>query len=446
MENLTVLVAEDDNWYAGFLEYVIKLLGDHRVLRASTARETLDLLKEKPDIVTLDFNMPDEKGDALLQKIRRIAPDAKVIVISGQEDVETALLLLNSGAFDYVVKNEGTKNRLIQCIRNIAEHHQLKKQVVQLESEVRDRYELRSIIKSQSSAFNAIYRMVEKAAQSSIHVSITGETGTGKELVARTIHYQSSRARHPFVAVNLSALSEGLIESELFGYVKGAFTGATEDRKGKFEEAGSGTLFLDEIAEISLAMQVKLLRVLQELEISRVGSNKVIPLGCRILTATNKDLAEEVRKGNFRQDLYYRLKGLPIHLPALKDRDNDALFLAKYFVKEYCATNELASKALSEKAIQRIQQYSFPGNVRELKATIELACVLADHELIEDEHIRLDTGVTGFDAIEEGLSLKEINARIVRSMLHKHNQNVRLVARKLGIGKSTIYRMLSEQE
>lgn len=444
MESLTIIVAEDDEWYARFLEYSIQLHGKHEIIRVTTAREALNAVRQKPDIVTLDYHLPDEKGDSVLRKIRQLSPETRVIVISGQEDVETAVQLLDEGAFDYVVKNDGTRNRLIQAIRNIQRQRELEGQVRNLEQEVRQRFDSRSAIISRSKALHPVYQLIDKAAGSSINVSVYGETGTGKELVAKTIHFQSPRAKHPFIAVNLSSLSESLIESELFGFVKGSFTGALSDRRGKFEEAGKGTLFLDEIAEVSEAIQVKLLRVLQEMEISRIGSSKLIPLQCRIISATNKDLAGEVRKGNFRKDLYYRLIGLPIFLPPLRDRDSDVLHLARYFIHEYCRENRRAELQLTEEAVQKLGQYHFPGNVRELKAVMELACVLADEQTIQAEHIHFNELSSLHDLDMETMTLREMNERMIRSMLSKYNNNVRFVARKLGIGKSTIYRLLQD--
>lgn len=443
MEKLSIIITEDDNWYAEFIKHAISLTGDYNIQIVGTAEQLMKKLNTQPDIVTLDFNLPDAKGEKILEQIKIKCPESKVVIISGQEDVQIAVNLLSKGAFDYVVKNDESRNRIFQIMRNIKENHGLKKQIVELEREVRAKYSFKDILISNSKKFDGIYNLIEKASTSNINVSVFGATGTGKELVARAIHFNSNRAKDPFVAVNLSALSESLLESELFGYVKGAFTGANEDRKGKFEESGKGTIFLDEIAEINEGIQVKLLRVLQEMEISRVGSSKVISINCRIISATNKDLAEEVRKGNFRQDLYYRLMGLSIHLPKLMERDNDILVLAHHFSADYTKKNNLGRRVLSEEATNKLIAYHYPGNIRELKSIIDLACVLSDNGTIESEHIIFNDLSNGYVEMSDlDLTLKDRNKRLIENMLDRHNNNVRLVAKKLGIGKSTIYRLL----
>ena len=427
MEKLSILIAEDDAWYAAFIKHTISMVGDHEVQIVGTAKDLMNKLSTHPDIITLDFNLPDGKGEHVLEKIKSKSPTTEVVVISGQEDIQTAVNLLSKGAVDYVVKNDEARNRIVQIIRSIKEKQGLKKQIVELENEVRVKYDFKDTLISHSKSFKNVYAMIQKASTTNINVSIFGETGTGKELAAKAIHFNSSRAKYPFVAVNLSALSESLLESELFGFVKGAFTGASQDRKGKFEEAGRGTIFLDEIAETNEAIQVKLLRVLQELEISRVGSNKVVPLHCRII----------------RQDLFYRLMGLPINLPRLTERDNDILVLARHFSGDYTKKNKLEALTISEEAITKLTSYHYPGNVRELKSIIDLACVLTNGSVINPEDIvfnDLATGYTTFDNANQ--TLKEHNKRLIENLLKKYNNNVRLVAQKLGIGKSTIYRLL----
>lgn len=443
MEKLSIIITEDDSWYAEFIKHAISLTGEYNIQIISTAEQLFKKLNTNPDVITLDFNLPDAKGEKVLERIKEKSPETKVVVISGQEDIQIAVNLMNKGAFDYIVKNDDSRNRIFQIMRSINENSGLKKQIRILENEVRTKYSFKDTLISNSKKFDNIYHLVQKASTSNISVSISGATGTGKELAARAIHFNSNRAKYPFVAVNLSALSESILESELFGYVKGAFTGANEDRKGKFEEAGAGTIFLDEIAEINQGIQVKLLRVLQEMEICRVGSSKIIPINCRVISATNKDLAEEVRRGNFRQDLYYRLMGLTIHLPKLLERGNDILVLAHHFCTEYAIKNDLGRRVLSEEAISKLMAYQYPGNIRELKSIVDLACVLTDVEVIEAEHIIFnDLSIGYIDMDDLNLSLKDRNKRLVKNMLDRHNNNVRLVAKKLGIGKSTIYRLI----
>jgi DNA-binding NtrC family response regulator len=290
-----------------------------------------------------------------------------------------------------------------------------------------------------------VISLIQKAIESNITVSITGETGTGKEVVAKAIHYSSSRKNKPFVAVNITAIPSELIESELFGHEKGAFTGAIMRRIGKFEEAGDGTIFLDEIGEMDINMQSKLLRVIQERELTRVGGSGVIKLNCRIMVATHMDLADEVKKGSFREDLFYRLLGLPIQIPPLRERDNDILLLAKHFVNEYSRENKIPKIVISPEAQNKILKYPWPGNIRELKAVIELACVMTDSNVIEEDHISFNTTGSIDTLLQNEMSLEEYKFKIIKYFLEKYNGDVLTVSRKLDLGKSTIYRLLQEK-
>ncbi|MFI5164810.1 MAG: sigma-54-dependent transcriptional regulator, partial [Bacteroidia bacterium] len=306
-----IFVVEDNEWYCEMLAHHLSLNPDYHVKKFFSGDEILRAIHENPAIVCLDYSLPDKNGSEILKKIKEFNPDIQVIIISGQEDIGVAVKLLKEGAYDYLLKNEETKDMLWNAINNIRQNMDLKKEIIDLKKEVVKKYDFSNIIIGKSNALAKTFQLIEKAAQGKITVSITGETGTGKELVAKAIHYNSERKNKPFVAVNVTAIPKELIESELFGHEKGAFTGANTRRIGKFEEANGGTLFLDEIAEMDISLQSKLLRALQEHEITRVGSNAAIPVDNRIIVATHKDLAEEVKKGNFREDLYYRLLGLP---------------------------------------------------------------------------------------------------------------------------------------
>ena len=263
---------------------------------------------------------------------------------------------------------------------------------------------------------------------------------------AKAIHYNSSRHKKPFVAINVSAVPKELIESEMFGYEKGAFTGAITRKIGKFEEAKDGTIFLDEIAEMDLNMQSKLLRVIQEKELTRLGGNDVISINPRIIVSTNKNLSNEVKKGNFREDLYYRLLGLPIELPPLRLRGNDILILSKFFTDEFCKENKLNKLVISSKAQEKLMNYPFPGNVRELKAIVELAAVLTNNDTIEETDISFHSISSTGDFLVQEDTLQGYTKRIIKHYLQKYNNNVLLVAKKLDIGKSTIYRMIKNNE
>lgn len=439
---MNIIIAEDDKFYARYLEYTVKLCGDHSVEKCDNSKELKKIINSNTDVLLLDFKLDNESGLGLFNELKKKYPNTEIIIISGQKDIEVALELISNGAFEYLVKNDETKNRLIHAINKLSKQVKLNNQLRNLQLEVEQKYDSRKLIISKDGAFDKIYGFINKASKSSINVSIFGATGTGKELVAKCIHFNSDRSKESFVAVNLSSFSESLIESELFGYEKGAFTGANERRIGYIEKANGGTLFLDEISEVPLSIQVKLLRVLQEREIMRIGSSKPIPLNCRIICASNKLLTEEVSKGNFRQDLFYRVIGLPIELPLLKDRGNDMIHLAKHFALEYAVMNNTYSFEFTEGALKKIKGYHYPGNVRELKSIIDLACVLSEDQIIHSSNIVFNEDSIDNHLNSEDYTLKEINEKIIRSMLMKYDNNVRLVARKLQIGKSTIYRLL----
>lgn len=444
-EQLNIYILEDDSWYSKFLEHQLSLNPDHRVTIFNDSISFLNTLKiDQPDVITLDYNLPDTNGSALLKEIKKLSTKSRVIIISGQEDVETAINLIKEGAYDYIVKNDDTKNRILNIIQHIKENVSLEIELDILRAEVKEKYDFEKNIIGNSNSIKEIFSLMAKAANTKINVSISGETGTGKELVAKSIHFNSERNKNPFVAVNVSAIPQDLIESELFGHEKGAFTGAHTNRIGKFEEANGGTIFLDEIAEFNLNLQSKLLRVLQEREITRIGSNQIIPIDVRVITATHKNLTDEVRKGNFREDLYYRLIGLPIILPPLRDRDNDILIIAKYLISTFCKENKIKLKSFSKEAKEKLIRHHYPGNVRELKAVIELAVVMSEGDIINPEDIRFNNITNTDDILKTEMTLDEYTNKIIQFYLDKYHYNVIQVAKKLAIGKSTIYRLIQE--
>lgn len=428
------------------LYHYLSLNPEYEVKRFDSAKDFFSRLHESPDVVTLDYSLPDSDGAEVLKRIKEQTRNTQVVIVSGQEDVGTALSLLKNGAFDYIVKDDDTKDRLWNVLKHLREIAGLKQEVEDLRSEVGRRYDFSQMILGKSDAIKKIYSLIEKASKTNITVSITGETGTGKEVVAKAIHYNSDRHKQPYVAVNVAAIPRELIESELFGHEKGAFTGAVTRRIGKFEEADKGTLFLDEIGELDINLQAKLLRVLQEKEITRVGGNSVTPINVRILVATHKNLQDEVKNKRFREDLYYRLIGLPIELPPLRDRGNDILILAKHFTDHFCKENKLEKKTLSPEAQQKLLHYVFPGNVRELKSMMELAVVMSDGPVIEAVNITSNNAGSLTNLLSQETSLKEYMNQIIQHYLDKYDSDVLLVADKLDVGKSTIYRMLKSNE
>jgi len=444
---LKIFILEDDTWYGSMLHHHLSLNPDYEVRRFENSAEFFNHLHENPDVVTLDYSLPDMAGDEVLKKIRESHPGIQVVVISGQEDVATAISLLKNGAFDYIVKDDDTKDRIWNTLLHLKEINGLRKEVEVLKEQVVKKHvDFSKFIIGKSEQIAKICGLIEKASKTNITVSITGETGSGKEVVAKAIHYNSDRSKKPFVAVNVAAIPRELIESELFGHEKGAFTGAVTRRIGKFEEANSGTLFLDEIGELDINLQAKLLRVLQEREVVRVGGNEVTKINCRIIVATHKNLLEEVQNKTFREDLYYRLIGLPIHIPPLRERGNDIIILAKHFMDLFCKENNVAKKTLSPEAQQKLLVYPFPGNVRELRSVIELAIVMADGEMIEPQHLSLNSTSTLNGMMSQEKSLKQYEIDIIQHYLDKYDKDVLLVAKKLDIGKSTIYRMIQAGE
>lgn len=440
-----IFVVEDDEWYSRLLVHTLSLNPDYEIQSFSTGKDCLDNLHQQPDVVTLDYRLPDMKGLDVLKRIKEVNDEVQIILISEQDDIDVVVTLLQAGAFDYIVKSKDIRERLLNTVNNIRSGSKLKTEISTLRQEVKRKYADQSSIIGNSAAMQKIDDLIEKAVRTNITVMVSGETGTGKELVAKAIHYRSARAKKPFVAVNVAAIPKDLVESELFGHEKGSFTGATFRRIGKFEEADGGTLFLDEVAEMEFSLQAKLLRALQEREITRVGSNVPVKTDCRIIVATNRDLSEEVRNGNFRQDLYFRLYGLPIELPPLRRRENDVIVLARYFIELFCSENNLPVKKLTAEASSLLLAYAFPGNVRELKSVIELAVTLADGDEIMGEHL-LTGKLAGLndDLLQQELTLREYDIRIVKKFLERYENNTKLVAEKLDIGVATIYRMLKE--
>jgi two-component system response regulator AtoC len=441
-----IFVVEDSEWYNRLLVHTLSLNPDYEIKSFFNGKDFLNCLFESPDIVTLDYRLPDFTGLDVLKRIREENSDVQVILISEQADIETVVSLLKMGAYDYISKTEDIKDRLLNTVKNIRNGIGLKREITTLRREVQKKYSFLDSILGESQAIKTVYDRIEKALSTNITVIISGETGTGKELVAKAIHYNSKRKDKSFVTVNVAAIPSELIESELFGHEKGSFTGAAYRRIGRFEEADGGTLFLDEIGEMELSLQAKLLRVLQEKEIIRIGSNKPVITDCRIVVATNKNLKEEVKKGNFREDLYYRLLGLPIELPPLRERENDILILARYFIGKFCEENNILSKKLSVQGQKKLMSYPFPGNVRELKSVIELAITLSATDEIEPADLVVDRGDPLSDVASDNLTLREYQVKIIKATLKKNNNDIRLAAEKLDIGISTIYRILKEEK
>ena len=441
-----IFVVEDDPAYSKFLKYVLGLNPDYEAEFFTTGKECLDNLHKNPAVITLDYSLPDMPGEKVLSMIRAHEHQISVIIISAQEKIGTAVELLKLGAYDYITKDQETKDRVINSINNARNKTLLIREIDFLKKEIAQKYEFQKSIIGNSPAIKKVFALLEKACSTNITVSVSGETGTGKELIAKAIHYNSKRKNKPFVAVNIAAIPRDLIESELFGHEKGAFTEAVWRRIGKFEEAEGGTLFLVEIGEMDPNLQAKLLRALQEKEVTRVGSNQIVKLDVRIVAATHRDLAEEVKAGKFREDLYYRLLGLPVHLPPLRERGNDIILIAKHFLDKFAQDNQMPRFQLTEEAQQKLMQYHYHGNIRELKSIIELAAVMASDQAIKAQDITFNNAARVEAFLHQELTMEQYMYRIIRHFLNKYDNNVIEVSRKLDIGKSSLYRYLKEME
>lgn len=446
MKPYRIFVVEDDPWYGSALEYHLSLNPDFVIHLFTTGTDCLKNLHLQPDLVTVDFSLPDLSGDQLYKKIAETHPAMPVIIISAQENVGIAVELLKLGVNDYLVKDDNTKDVLWNTINKVRNTQHLQEEVKSLRKELSDKYDFENSLKGQSPALKKVFELMEKATQTNINVSISGESGTGKELVAKAIHYNSARKSKKFEAVNMAAIPANLAESELFGHEKGAFTGAIARKTGKFEEANGGTLFLDEIAEMDLSLQAKILRVLQERELVRIGGNETVKLNIRIIAATHKNLADEVKCGRFREDLYYRLMGLPLLLPPLRERGNDILILAQHFLNEFAKENNLSKITFSTTAKNKLLQFNYPGNIRELKALVDLAAVMCSNGIIDEDDIIFPAGSDNEVFMNREQTMREYNNDIIKHFLQRYNNDVKLVSKKLDIGRSTIYKLIQTRE
>lgn len=383
---IKIFIVEDDIFYSKLIRNTLEKEDHYDVTVFSNGQELLDNLYQKPDVITIDHNLPDMSGIEILEKVRNYDPEITPIYMSGQDEIQVVLQVYRLGAKDYIMKEENAVLLLQKSLENIVENIRLKREVEELRDKIIDRGKFESIV-GDSPQIHRVIRLIEKVANTNMTILITGESGTGKEVVANALHYNSNRRRKPFVPVNMGAIPVDLVESELFGHEKGAFTGASSKRIGRFEEANGGTIFLDEIGEMDLPLQAKLLRVLQEKTIQRVGGSKTIKLDIRIVAATNRNLAEYVKEGKFREDLYYRLQGFLIKMPPLRERENDIMILSNFFKQEYARKNRERELSLSGEAAKILLQHRWPGNVRELKSVIERAIIISDNDRIEPEDL-----------------------------------------------------------
>jgi two-component system response regulator HydG len=397
-------------------------------------------------VIVTDLQMPKTDGMAVLRLARDKAPHAAVILITGHGTVNSAVAALKEGAFDYLTKPVKPKE-LAQCVRTALSERSMAAQIASLHTRINKEHAFENIV-GNSPAMRAVFEKIKLAADAKSTVLIIGESGTGKELVVRALHYCSSRRNKPFVPVNCAAIPESLIESELFGHEKGAFTGATGRRQGLFEAADEGTLFIDEIGEMNLGLQSKLLRAIETRRIMPVGSSKEVEVNCRLVAATNRDLAEEVRKKNFREDLFYRLKVIEIHLPPLRDRVEDIPLLVGYFLDVIARENQRPVSEISQEAMDVLLSYNWPGNVRELRNTLEGIVVLSPRNRIEvtdiPQHIR--GAASAHLVTRAGMTMQEIEKEAIRRTLEQTEGRRSEAAKILGISVRVLQRKIKEHD
>ena len=443
---MTILTIDDEENIRNGLADNFELEG-YDVLKAANGKEGLKLIAQgNVDLVITDLRMDGMSGEEVVRHVTTENPGIPIIVLTGHGSIDDATAAIKAGAFDFLTKPLDL-DHLNLIVKNALKGKIQAEQIKELQQKLKSDSD--DLMVGKSAELNKVRNLIHKAAPSRANVLITGESGVGKELVAREIHQQSNRKDMPFIVVHLAAMSETLLESELFGYEKGAFTGAETSHKGHFERANGGTIFLDEIGEINQATQVKLLRVLQERKFERVGGEKDIDVDVRVVAATNKNLEEEVKKGNFREDLFYRLNVVRIQMPSLRERKDDIPLLMHAFLKEFAAENNKEIKGFDSKSKAAMLKYSWPGNIRELRNCVESAVVMCTENEIKLEDLPPVLQQSSNEKtiqIPLGITLEEAETIIINENLAYNNGNKSKTAEILGIGRKTLHRKLGEAE
>ena len=465
----TVLIVDDDPTQRRLLRAVVEKHG-FSTLQASDGDAALDMALGADggqiDLMLLDLIMPGRNGMDTLSELQKSRPDLPIIVLTGKGSIDTVVAAMQGGARDFIVK-PASPERIIVSLRNAMEINTLAVEVTRLKKKSSGSLQFTDLI-GKAPSMRSVVAMGERGAKANIPILITGESGVGKEVIARAIQGASQRAGQPFVTVNCGAIPENLVESILFGHEKGSFTGANAKHLGKFQDAHTGTLFLDEVGELPLDMQVKLLRVLQEGEVDPIGSKRPVPVDVRIVSATNRDLQDQVREGRFREDLYYRLNVFPIEVPSLRERREDITALTEHFIKRFNAQERMSVNGPTQDTLEMLRSYDWPGNVRQLENTIFRAMILSDGEVLKphdfpqisgtmpafpvrDEHIALASaasidqgGVPVVDPEGHLRRLEDIERDLIQFAIETYSGHMSEVARRLGIGRSTLYRKVRE--
>jgi DNA-binding NtrC family response regulator len=444
-----ILVVDDEPRQREIIQLILEGEG-FEVVEAATSRHALQALRAQSfDLVLTDLKMPDMNGIALLQEMVQAQPGLCVILMTAHGTIDSAVDAMRKGAFDYLAKPL-EREVLLLVVQRAMERSQLVRENRLLHEQLHVRFRLDNMVGSHGS-MQDVFRMVKKVAASNSTVLIYGESGTGKELVARALHQESDRRDRPFYAVNVAAIPEGILEAELFGHEKGAFTGADARKVGIFEQASGSTLFLDEVGDLRRDLQVKLLRTLQEREIVRLGGNERIRVDVRIVAATNQDLEEAVKEGRFREDLYYRLNVLPIRLPPLRERTTDIPLLVDHFLKKY---SQGRKRTITDAALKLLMAYDWPGNVRQLESVVERAILLSEGDVIGPQDLPTTAAgiggaranLPGVEIPEGGLDLEKLEADLIRKALLKTEGNVSRAARLLGLSRRTLQYRLEKLE
>jgi DNA-binding NtrC family response regulator len=443
-----ILVVDDDLKMCELLYDV--LVGEgFSVTTSGDSAKALKILEEKEfDLILTDLKMKGKDGLDLLNEAKKVAPETPVILMTAFGSVESAVKAMKMGAYDYVTKS-GDTDELVMTVKRALEARLLRREVSGLRKQLESRYHFHQLI-GKSGAMQKIYGLIEVISNTSSNVLITGESGTGKELVPKAIHYNGIRKEGPFIAVNCAAIPETLLESELFGYKKGAFTDAKTDKRGLIFEANEGTLFLDEITEMPLTLQAKLLRVLEEKTVRPLGDTNSYPIDVRIISTTNRDIEPMIKEGQFRQDLYYRLKVIDVVLPSLRERREDIPLLVQHFIDKFSKESKKKISGISENALKALLDYSWPGNVRELENIIQRAIILSQHDTLlpvdfPDSIIGQKGDGNIFEkAIQERYSFDQLLKEYIKKMMIETGGNKTEVSKILGIDRKTLYRKLKE--
>jgi two-component system, NtrC family, response regulator len=435
-----ILIIDDAEQLRKLLARIIRLEGFNVTETGSYAAAKKLLQKDTPDIILCDVKLPDGNGVEMVKELKAMYPLTEIILLTAYGNITDGVQAMRNGAFDYITKGDDN-DKIIPLLNRAVEKLKLAKKVEQLQRQINGQYSFSTIL-GESSAIKQAIGLAEKVAVTDTTVLLLGETGTGKEVFAQSIHQQSSRKNRAFVAVNCSAFSKEILESELFGHKAGAFTGAVKDKKGLFEEANEGSIFLDEIGEMPVELQAKLLRVLETGEFIKVGDTKTLKVNVRIIAATNRDLQKEIESGHFRSDLFYRLSVFQIVLPALRERAKDILALAKHFTSLFAAKTNKAIPALQKEYVDALQHYYWPGNIRELKNIIERSVILSDNDILSVQTLPFEfqNNRTSFSAFD----LAGVEKQHIQKVLQHTNGNKTEAARLMNIGLTTLYRKVEE--